>query len=1239
MAGGEATCMEYCIKQAPPIRVEAGLGRRRLGPTMHPASDTGLAPLRLETGGRSVSCRLFGVVSQARLPFPSAPPQDAFSFMARSATQPLPIRFHLIVRRLLVVGLLVSWSVSAGGPLCVAAAEEEERPAFIVSEAELVRRVFSLAEAYFADFRHPETHVLYGSRLSTKRNWTSPEEIKAGKPKPWGYGSRIADTVLHCGHLLVALLDAQEARPDPFLERNIKKTFAALQMIGSLPEVYPKPDKPALSGLVPRGPHPDDATAYYDDSSMDQHTTYIISLSRYANSSLASEADKAWIRESLQKVGRRLEKHQWSIKQADGVTQAHVGFAWTGFNSDHASILLPAVYALYLGTGDEHWREVYQRFLAEKDGLRWKRLHPGPHVRINGHPIYANQNAFRVHALFQMETDPKRKEVLRGLLQQSAEMQCKRDFPGPFYRRFHSDQEWSELKDQLGWQDDELHGCDEAWNAYRSDMLDRGGLAVLAHVRFPLGGFHMILLSEQPDVIRKRLGSIWKMLSSVDLKKISAGETNYLFTVVALHTYAFYFHHRDLFTMESQSRRSTLASGRLSPPENDRHHGENDDASPLKNQPNALPQENDDGKELALVRDAGIGPTMDLAIDGDNAFAIGRGKIHCLNISDPNNPRLVGELAGLGHVRQIAFDKQVAYVTSREDGLFIVDVKHPDKPKLLSHYDTIEFATGVAIAGDVLYVACRHYGVELIDVSDPARPLHLSTIRTGEAQSVVARGEWLYVGVWATSEVVVVNTGNPRRPRITARVQLDGFGDGVDVQGHYLYAATGHHSRSAVHRVPDDPGFGAGHGLELFDISDPGRPRFVSRVKFPRLYNIGNDMWSVTVAGRHAFVADTHNGIYLVDVQDAKHPRVVGHRKLPRAGAQKRPGFVGGLALTKDLIYVAGGATDLHVFAAPGIASTPAEKATQPPLIPPRRPAREAERFRSYRVDGQVHAVQCLDSRAVVACGAAGVHVVNLSSSIEHLSTFATSGFASDVGLSNETVLIAAGTDGLLICELAGNGELTLIGAYRVPGKSIKQLEVPLPGKFALLQVGANNLHIVDISNPAAPKRVLNDSRHGLLYGDQMMRGLVENRYACVFWHVSGLHWFDLTGQGAPRYSGDNFPGRIGAANGLVAHQGKTLATLRGGYLLLDRDERRPLAELPVRRVGSRGQHIGKPSIFGDRLYAANRSTGEVIIADISDVETPQLIEQFNTGGHPGRVQIHQGRIVIPNGYHGLLVE
>ncbi len=153
-----------------------------------------------------------------------------------------------------------------------------------------------------------------------------------------------------------------------------------------------------------------------------------------------------------------------------------------------------------------------------------------------------------------------------------------------------------------------------------------------------------------------------------------------------------------------------------------------------------------------------------------------------------------------------------------------------------------------------------------------------------------------------------------------------------------------------------------------------------------------------------------------------------------------------------------------------------------------------------------------------------------------------------------------------------------------------------------------------------------------------MMRGLTADGHTCVFWHVSGLHWYDLSGRRKPAFSGDNYPERIGSSNGLANFRGKTLATTRGGYLVLDRNEKRPAAEIAVRLPGSRSVHLGVPSVDGDRLYTANRAYGIVTIADISDPVAPKLIRQFETLGNPCRIVVGGGRILIPNGNQGLLI-
>lgn len=643
------------------------------------------------------------------------------------------------------------------------------------------------------------------------------------------------------------------------------------------------------------------------------------------------------------------------------------------------------------------------------------------------------------------------------------------------------------------------------------------------------------------------------------------------------------------------------------------------------------------GRRLPIVRDLGVGPSMDAAVAGDTLYVIGGGKLHVADIADPAAPKVVGRLANLGAVRQIEVAGGVAFVTAREDGLFVVDVRRREEPALLSHYDTIELATGIAVSGDVAFVACRNYGVELVDVSDPRRPAHLSTVRTGEAQSVVARDGTLYAGVWATRELVICDARNPRQPAIIARAPLDGYGDGLCVRGRYCYAATGHHSRAGRGRREDDPGYGLGHGLEILDVSDPAKPTFVSRVKMPRFYRIGMDMWDVIVAGDHAFVADTHNGVFVIDVSDPRQPRCVAHRQLPWVKRRGECSPVGGIALTRGHIYVAGAWTDLHVVAAPSLARAPGPEPDQAPAIPPAPEPRRDPRYRAYRPDGQVYAVAFAGDTALVAAGAAGLHAVRLWPRISKLAEYPTEGFAMDVKVLGDRVYVAEGTGGLSLWRLGGDAALEQVGRYRARGHSIKQVVVPAPGRYALVHVGASHLHILDVADPARPKRVLDDTHLGLFYSHPLADGLLEGRYACCFWHVTGFYWYDLYGGPKPVYTGDNYRFRIGSTNGAALRRSDALATWRGKYFILGRKETRPPEQMPS--YGVKGHDLsGKPSLSGTTLYVAQRAAGKVSAVDVSEIDKPRLLAHLELAGNPGIVVVHKGVAVIPAGYQGLLV-
>lgn len=628
-----------------------------------------------------------------------------------------------------------------------------------------------------------------------------------------------------------------------------------------------------------------------------------------------------------------------------------------------------------------------------------------------------------------------------------------------------------------------------------------------------------------------------------------------------------------------------------------------------------------------------VGSTMDVAVAGDHVFAIGQGDLRVLSNARDGKPALIGQLGGLGNTRQIAVSRGHAFITSREEGLFIVDVSEPSQPKLVHHYDTAELATAIAVSGDVAAVGNRFAGIELLDVSRPEVPKHLSTIRVGEVQSLVFHDNWLYAGTWSEKAVAVIDVSNPWKPALADVVPLDGKGDGLDVSGDLLAVATGHHARTKGIPKPGDAAFGSGHGVEFFDISNPAEPAGLSGVKFPPFYRLGMDMWGVVLAGGHAFVNDTHNGFFLIDVRNPAKPRQVGWTQLPVVG--KDPSPVAGLAVAKGRVFLAGGFDDLHLVdtGLPEADPQISEKGLQVPVKPAEAPAHGLP---SYVVDGSIRTVvPWKEDLLLVAAGSAGWHIVRQTDNgFERIAAYPTRGFARDVAFHGERVFVAESLGGLSIWEKQSTGEMKRLAAYEARGKSITQVVVADEGRIAFLAVGANTLHVIKIAPDGQTERLLEESpKSGLFYRDPFSPLSPDGKRILVQWHTTGLHEFVIE-NGTVKRSGWIFPHPMDTECGATPWREAWFATSRRGFF--------PLAEgetcSPDLLKPNARSFPGKPSIADNTLFIADPFLGDVSAFDLSESANPKLIADLHLSGHPGRVRVHRGKALIPAGREGLLM-
>lgn len=633
-----------------------------------------------------------------------------------------------------------------------------------------------------------------------------------------------------------------------------------------------------------------------------------------------------------------------------------------------------------------------------------------------------------------------------------------------------------------------------------------------------------------------------------------------------------------------------------------------------------------------------VGPSraMGVCVRANNLYVIGENQLFIYDIFVPLKPKLLGKIDGLGNVRQIVVRGTMAYVAAREFGLWLIDVSDPAKPHVISRFGTIELATGVEVAGTIAFVAQRHYGVELIDVSDPARPRHLVLHKTNEAQSVVYDRGKLFVGNWAGSEMTVLDVTNPRVPSEMSITKLSGYGDGLTVSGHYCYAATGHHSRLGK---PEEK-INNGHGLDVIDITDLKSPKVTGSIRFPAFFSRGMDFWTVRLSGQTAVVADSHNGVFLLNVSNSKQPVAVGQIRLPEPlkHSDKRPDAVSSVAIGVGVVYVTGARTGLFVAEVPYL-TKPALHEESAPLPGPDIADKSVAGFIQYDAQENVRAVAVNGDTAYIAASTGGLHVVRLTANKIEPLTVNPIPFVYDVKFSAGKIYLAEGADGIGVYSVGADNQLIPLGHCKLPGNNYAQLLwVPKGSHYAIVSSRAGALYFIDISNPSKMSMVFKHQQRGILYCDLLCDEILDGRYIANNWHSGGLAWYDISG--SKPVTANLIEQRLNSySDGLCVLNGQLLMVNRGKYVLLNPNQPGPTNDWKRHWAGE--LLFGVPTVNGNMIAFSDSIKKTVRVYDFSVPTSAKPIpsRRWDFDYLPGTVSFWQDQLVIPLGYRGLLLE
>ena len=630
------------------------------------------------------------------------------------------------------------------------------------------------------------------------------------------------------------------------------------------------------------------------------------------------------------------------------------------------------------------------------------------------------------------------------------------------------------------------------------------------------------------------------------------------------------------------------------------------------------------------VKVAGDGARFGLCVNiKDNLLYVGgKGTLGVYDVSgDPLRPKLLGEADGLASARQIAVQGGMAYVAARANGIWVVDCRDPAKPLVVGHYPSTANCTGIDVAGDVCFVGGSKSGLEFIDISYPQGPqlIRFERREPVESQSVAYRDGLLFSGEWGGKCVTIWDVRDMKSPQRLACCPLASNGDGVWVDGKWLYASTGFSKEDKMPGAQAHPGQ---MGLEIYDVENPCAPKKVSRVDFEYCTPCMYDMWLVRVAGGMAFCTATAGGLYAVDVSDKPASKVVD-RWVPETRRQ-----VMSVAVGDGVVYVTVANSGTWAIEAKGAKRVVVGKG-KPPVNAHMRPPRPEKPKGFHRwlpsdpsLAANVTGLAVTGDMCYAAAGTAGLFILELSEDgIKEVKRIPLTE-CMDVAIAGDRLFVAAGREGWIVFEMERPCGLKEVA--RIPSAVARDVYAYGDGT----RWAAFNTTVYDISNLAKAKPLaclVNQSR----YNKFLSPDLIGGRWVTGNSALKYFSWLDVGVQERDAPAVRKMEGYASKMGGMCAFGEKAFLADNGGWAIVEPGGQNVPRICPFpkkRRV------MGLPRWNGGKLVSLSGSDRTASIWDFGDVEKPRLVRWFTLPSPAEAASFWRDTLVIPARLQGVLL-
>jgi hypothetical protein len=260
---------------------------------------------------------------------------------------------------------------------------------------------------------------------------------------------------------------------------------------------------------------------------------------------------------------------------------------------------------------------------------------------------------------------------------------------------------------------------------------------------------------------------------------------------------------------------------------------------------------------LSIQRGSPVDP-REVGLFGNYAI-VGRNGAYTLDISDPTNPRKIGEFSR--YISRLEVFGNMAYAYSDSSRLLAIDLANPESLNVIGQITIPGFPNFLAIGPNYAYATWSGAGFYIIDISDPHSPQIVRLFDDGAtAGRVIYNDHYLYT---LSGHLSIFDVSDPENPLRLCNYQPPHSGANFYVAGDYVFI-TGWYN----------PFIDLFKGFMVIDASDKTNPVLVSSFATDEVPT------SIYIDGNYAFILEGYSSssIEAVDISNLESPIIVARQ-------------------------------------------------------------------------------------------------------------------------------------------------------------------------------------------------------------------------------------------------------------------------------------------------------------------------------------------------------------------------